>query len=63
MRGTGHALSLVECCHAGPLDGADMNENVSGTVVKADETEAFLCIEKFHCSDCHGRPRVSVSRY
>ena len=51
-----YALSVVEGCHAGPLDGADMNENVFGPVFRADETEAFLYIEEFHCPDCHGRP-------
>jgi hypothetical protein len=33
-----------------------MNENVFGPVFRADETEAFLYIEEFHCPDCHGRP-------
>jgi hypothetical protein len=53
-----HALSLVENCHASFLDGADMNENVGRAIVRCNETEASLRIEKLHSTDCHGHPRV-----
>src|ERR1700687_1809822 len=45
----GYSLSFVECCEAGLLDCGDVNENVGTSIVRADETKAFLCIEKFHC--------------
>jgi hypothetical protein len=39
-------LALVAGCHAGLLDGADMNENVWGAIVRPDEAEALLVIKK-----------------
>ena len=58
-----YALSLVEGCHAGLLDGADMYENVFGPVFRADETEAFCTLKNFTVPTAMAAPRVSLSRH
>jgi len=43
-------LSIVEVAHSGPLDRADMNENVLTAVVRLNESEASSAVEPLHGS-------------
>jgi hypothetical protein len=46
-------LAFVQHADAGALEGADVNEHVLGTVVRLDEAEAFLGVEKFYGAGSH----------
>jgi hypothetical protein len=47
-------LSLAEAAHPGPLDGADVHENILAAVIRLDEAKAFLVVEPLYGSLRHG---------
>jgi hypothetical protein len=55
-------LVLNQRFHTRFLDGADVHEHIRRTVVRFDEAEAFLRIEKLYYTSCHDRP-TSFGRY
>jgi hypothetical protein len=44
----GNFLSVLKTGKARSLNGRDVDENVLGTIVRRDETEAFGVIEEFY---------------
>ena len=53
-------LTLVEAVHAGALDGADVHEHILASIIRLDETKAFLAIEPLHGSLSHLRFLLSI---
>jgi hypothetical protein len=49
----GDLLSLVKAAHPSALDGADVHENILGTVIRLNEAKAFLVVEPLHGSLGH----------
>jgi hypothetical protein len=58
-----HLLAFVETAQAGTLNGADMHENVWAAVIRLNETEAFLIVEKLYCADSHDDSFQSVTEF
>jgi hypothetical protein len=48
-----HLLAFVQIAQTGALDGADMNEYVTSTLIRLDESEALLGIEPFYDASSH----------
>ena len=46
-------VAFVQAAEACTLDGADVHEHVSTTLVRLDEPEALLTIEPLHCTGSH----------
>src|SRR6476646_10309896 len=53
-------LAFVQRAHSCTLDRGDVHEDVLRAIVRLNEAEAFLGIEKFHSSDRH---QVFLSRF
>src|SRR5690606_17384608 len=47
-------LAFIEGAQASLLHGGDVNEGILAAVIRLDEAEAFLHVEKLNCSGCHG---------
>jgi hypothetical protein len=46
----GDLLTLMKIVEPGPLDGADMDENILASVIRLDEAKALRGVEPLHCS-------------
>jgi len=46
-------VAFVQGAETSPLDGADVHENVSSTLVRLDEPETFLTVKPLHCTGSH----------
>jgi hypothetical protein len=42
------AVVLAQAAESGALDGGDVDENILGSIIGPDESEALRAVEKFH---------------
>src|SRR5215510_7379653 len=52
----GELLPFMQAAHSGTLDGGNMHEHIFSAIVRLDEAEALLRIEKLHRTLSHIRP-------
>jgi hypothetical protein len=48
-----HLLTLTQHAHSGTFDRGDVDEYILSAVVRLDEAESLLRIEKLYCANCH----------
>jgi hypothetical protein len=58
-----HLLAFIEAAHARTLNGAHVHKNVWAPIVRLNETEAFLIVEKLYCADGHDDSFQSVTGF